>query len=61
MNSKANQSHESSDEKPCNEGTRPAEQRQGIERRTRKDVSYQYEITLDPKPERREPKDRRKS
>lgn len=33
--------------------------RSGRPRRTRKDIAYQYEITLDPKPERRKNKDRR--
>lgn len=35
------------------------ERRQGRERRTRTDVAYQYEITLAPKPERRESGERR--
>ncbi len=51
MNSPSPQSQEPDDTQ--------LERRQSRERRVRKDVSYQYEITLDPKPERRGPKDRR--
>lgn len=35
------------------------DQRRDGERRTRRDIAYEYEITLDPKPERRKGKQRR--